>query len=399
MATIESQTRSSSRSTIPDESDRSPTTASEYYSLLDEVDSEWIAEQFGIGIHNEKHDFDNHLRVGIFEGINPSDSLDELAKKTDTHEQMAYMAGSTFSRRTNDRDYRAVVQVLFELLHTPQLYHQRGVQRKRLDWLDRGVVATDATKLTLTRSVAIPSERYDDEILREIQPNERGLTLNLAARVDGEHKHPLGMTVTAGESRESPQFDHLQDDVEVFADLDSPVRVYDRGYLNYDRFCEMKRRSEDFVTLLQAKAQVDVLEHIQDVEITDEAGTRHVVDQRIELAETGEEFRRIVFEDVDGEEIEYLTTLSPVEYAPVDVMNIYTLRTVIEILFRELKQYTNIEEFHSKSLNGVLVELVCTLIGYVLIDWYRHCHPLRGGVPEAIRKIRTQWDQSLPSYG
>jgi hypothetical protein len=216
MATIESQTRSSSRSTIPDESDRSPTTASEYYSLLDEVDSEWIAEQFGIGIYNEKHDFDNHLRVGIFEGINPSDSLDELAEKTDTHEQMAYMTGSTFSRRTNDRDYRAVVRVLFELLHTPQLYHQRGVQRKRLDWLDRGVVATDATKLTLTRSVAIPSKRYDDEILREIQPNERGLTLNLAARVDGEHKHPLGMTVTAGESRESPQFDHLQDDVEVF---------------------------------------------------------------------------------------------------------------------------------------------------------------------------------------
>ena len=106
-----------------------------------------------------------------------------------------------------------------------------------------------------------------------------------------------------------------------------------------------------------------------------------------------------MFEDVDGEEIEYLTTLSPFEYVPVDVINIYTLRTVIEILFRELKQYTNIENFHSKALNGVLVQLVCTLIRYVLIDWYRHCHPLRGGVPEAIRKIRTRWDQSLPSCG
>jgi hypothetical protein len=252
--------------------------------------------QFGIGIHNEKHDFDNHLRVGIFEGINPSDSLDELAEKTDTHEQMAYMAGSTFSCRTNERDYRAVVQVLFELLHTPQLYHQRGVHRKRLEWLDRAVVATDATNLTLTRSVAIPSNKYDGEILREIQPNERGVILNLAACIDGEHKHPLGMTVTASEPRESPQFDNLQDDVEVFVDLDLPVRVCDRGYLDYDRFCEMKRRDEGFVTLLQAKAQVDILEHIQDVEITDKAGTRQVCDQRIELAETGEEFQRIVFE-------------------------------------------------------------------------------------------------------
>lgn len=36
------------------------------------------------------------------------------------------MVASTFSRFTNDPDYRAVVQ----LLHTPQLYHQRTVQRK-----------------------------------------------------------------------------------------------------------------------------------------------------------------------------------------------------------------------------------------------------------------------------
>jgi len=124
-----------------------------------------------------------------------------------------------------------------------------------------------------------------------------------------------------------------------------------------------------------------------------------VTDQRIELAETDEEFRRIVFEDVDGERMEYLTTLSLSEYDPVEVISIYTLRTFIEILFRQLKQYTNVEEFHSQSLNGVLFELFCTLIGYVLLQWFRQRHPLRGGVPEAVRKVRTRWNQSLRSYG
>jgi len=113
------------------------------------VDSESIADEFGIGTHCKKHDFDNHLKIGIFEGINPSDSLDELSEKTATNEQLAYMAGSTFSRRTNDRDYRAVVRLLFELLHTPQLYHQRAVQRNRLKWLNRPVAALDATNLTV----------------------------------------------------------------------------------------------------------------------------------------------------------------------------------------------------------------------------------------------------------
>lgn len=163
----------------PIESTSSPTVGAEFYSLLDAVDSEFIADDFEIGTYTTKHDFDNHLKVAIFEGDHPSDSLGELAEKTDTHDQVAYMAGSTFSRLTNDRDYRAVVRLFFELLHLPQLYHQRGAQRKRLEWLDRAVVATDATNLILTRSVAIPSESRDTEILRVIPPGEKGLHLIL----------------------------------------------------------------------------------------------------------------------------------------------------------------------------------------------------------------------------
>jgi len=82
----------------------------------------------------------------------------------------------------------------------------------------------------------------------------------------------------------------------------------------------MKQREEDFVNLLQSDARVDVLDALQDVDITDEGGTRSDSDQRIELAETGEQFRRIAFEDVDGEEIEYLTTLASSEYDPVEVI-------------------------------------------------------------------------------
>jgi len=396
---VDAESGPSSEESVSSQFNPTHSVAEELYSLLDEVDSESIAEEFGIGKHCKKHDFDNHLKISIFEGINPSDSLAELAERTATHDQLDYMAGSTFSRRTNDRDYRAVVRLLFELLHTPQLYHQRAVQRKRLEWLNRPIVALDATNLALTRSVAVAGELDEETVVHEIQPADGGLKLNLAARVDGDHSHPLGVTVTGGDTREPTQFEHLQSDVEVFADLDSLIQVFDRGYLDYDRFCSMKQRGEDFVTLLQSNAQVDVLERVQDIDITDEAGKRSVSDQRIELAETGEQFRRIVFEDVDGEEMQYITTLSPSEFDPVEVISIYTLRTVIEILFRELKQYTNVENFHSQSLNGALFELFCTLIGYVLVQWFRQRHPLRGGVPEAIRKIRTRWNQSLPSYG
>jgi len=126
---------------------------------------------------------------------------------------------------------------------------------------------------------------------------------------------------------------------------------------------------DDFVTLLWLDARIDVLEPVQNVEVTDKNGTRQIRDGRIELTETGETFRRIVLETPDGEEIEYLTILTSSAYNPIDVISIYTHRTVIEILFRELKQYLNIENFNSKSLNGVLFEMFAALIGLVLIYW------------------------------
>ena len=382
------------------------------YSLLDGVDSESIADEFDIGIHNDKHDFDNHVKVAVREGLDPSDSLAELADKTAVDETLEHMPKSRFSELTNDRDYRAVVRLLFALLHTPQLYHQRAVQRKRLEWLTRGVVAADATNLDLTRSVVVSDEFVgDDEHVYEIDTDDGGLELHCVARVDGEHKHPLGATVTEGDTHESPQFDHLEDDVEVFADLDSVVWVCDRAYTRYLRFCEIKHSDDDFVTLLQSDARFEVLEVLEELEVSvtrEEAvqpgepadeSTRQVRDERIELAETGEEFRRIVLETPDGEKIEYLTTLASSAYDPIDVISIYTLRTMIEILFRELKQYLNIENFHSKSLNGVLFELFCALIGYVLVMWFRQCHPVKGGMARAIQQVRTFWNETLDSFG
>jgi hypothetical protein len=119
------------------------------YSLIDEVDSESIADEFDIGKLNETHGFDNHITIAGRERTDPSDSLKELEETTDSDDEMDKMAASTFSRYTNDRDYGAVVQLPFAILHTPEFSHQRAVQRKRLKHLLRSVIAVDATNRIL----------------------------------------------------------------------------------------------------------------------------------------------------------------------------------------------------------------------------------------------------------
>ncbi len=61
---VHSRTQRSSHQTFSEGYSQSPTTASKFYSLFDEVDSEFIAEQFEIGKHTAKHedvDFEQEL--------------------------------------------------------------------------------------------------------------------------------------------------------------------------------------------------------------------------------------------------------------------------------------------------------------------------------------------------
>lgn len=365
----------------------------EFLAPIDAVDFEAIESRFGIGIHSEKHDLRQHLTVGVLEGIDPSDSLAKLAEKTATHDGVDYMPKSRFSELTNDRDYRAAAQVFFNLLHTPEVRRRQATSNDRLGWLNRGVVATDASNLSLKAPITVPSKFREVDEDCEITPEDGGLKLHLALRVDGECKQPLSVVVTPPTDHETTQFDHLQEDVEVFADLDDPIGVWDRGYTDYDRFVERKRAGEDFVTTLKSNANTTVVEPLEEVTVRDKDETWQVVDDVIELSETEETFRRVTVTDPEDEVTEYLTTLPAEAYAPIDVMEIYTLRTMIEIFYRENKQNMNIQNFHSTTLNGVLFELFCTLIGWVLMELYRGRHPVRDGTSGTIRKLQIEWNQ------
>ena len=78
------------------------------------------------------------------------------------------------------------------------------------------------------------------------------------------------------------------------------------------------------------------------------------------LAETDATFRRLTVAGVDGEATAYLTSLGHNDCAPINRVSIYTLRWLIEILFRKLKQYLNVQQFHCTTLNGALFDLFST---------------------------------------
>ena len=124
-----------------------------------------------------------------------------------------------------------------------------------------------------------------------------------------------------------------------------------------------------------------------------------MIDEFIELSDTTETFRKVTVSVPDGDEHVHLTTLGPEEYDSLEIDLLYSVRWLIEIIIRELKQYTNVQCFHSKSLNSLLTELYLTLLAYILADYFDRRYPHRDGMAAALRYIRNFWNEPLGASG
>lgn len=125
-------------------------------------------------------------------------------------------------------------------------------------------MASDASNLSLTAPITVSDgvEEYTND--GEITPEDGGIRLLLATRVDGQSKQPLAATVTHPDTNENTQLDHLNGSVDDFDDLEDPIEVWDRGYTDYDRFCEKKHRGDDFVTTLKTNARTTVVARLDE---------------------------------------------------------------------------------------------------------------------------------------
>jgi hypothetical protein len=368
-----------------------------FTSLLDAVDSEEIAAQYDIGRHSKRIDFLEHIKIGLRLGVADPNTLEDLAQQTDVYANLEPISKGHFSKLTTRRPFQAVADLATAILELPSLYHPAGVARKRLEQLrERPIIGCDATHLPLRTTLVVDTD--DDEVV--IRPEDGGIELHTAARLDPAMKHPLSAFVTRANYPEMHAFPVLAGDVAIHEDPDSVIFVFDKGYVSYGRFAGMKNDGVDFVTPLKDNAKYEVVEHVHDFAYEQPDGEEvRVTDEDIELGNVGREYRKVtIMHDDDDDEI-YLTTLSRDEFDALEIALIYGVRWLIEIMFRELKQYTNIQRFHSTTLNGVLFELYCTFLAYILADYYRRQYPVRGGMPRTFRVIRNYWNRPLGEYG
>lgn len=119
-----------------------------FISLLDAVDSEEIASQYDIGLHSNRIDFLEHVKIGLRLGIADPNTLEDLAQQTDVYANLEPISKGHFSKLTTRRPFQAVAELATAVLKHSSLYHPAGVARKRLEQLhERQIIGFDATRL------------------------------------------------------------------------------------------------------------------------------------------------------------------------------------------------------------------------------------------------------------
>jgi hypothetical protein len=184
----------------------------EFTSLLDDVDSEDIATRYEIGLHSNRIDFLEHVKIGLRLGIADPNTLEDLAQQTDVYDDLEPISKGHFSKLTARRPAQAIAELAIAVLELPSLYHPAGVARKRLEQLhERQIIGCDATRLPLRTTLVVDTD--DDELV--VRPEDGGIDLHTAARLDPALKHPLSAFVAPAHYPEADALPILISDVEV----------------------------------------------------------------------------------------------------------------------------------------------------------------------------------------
>lgn len=157
--------------------------------------------------------------------------------------------------------------------------------------------------------------------------------------------------------------EHDRNQLEVMVDDKECMYVFDRGYLDYERFDRMTDEGYFFLTRLKKNA---VIREIYDFNIPTNSDV--LSDQMVLIGTTTNRaenyFRVLKVKDSKGNELQLITNRFDLE--PDEISDMYKSRWAIELFFKWIKQHLNIKKFYGQSEWAIHNQVFIALIVYCL---------------------------------
>lgn len=152
------------------------------------------------------------------------------------------------------------------------------------------------------------------------------------------------------------------------------IYVFDKGYVNYQKWAEWTMKEVFFVTRLNENADYEVLSGQPNH--TSEYADGGIISDQIILLNPGEsavKARLVIYKDfVSGHVLQFVSNMF--DYQPTTIIQLYKYRWNIEVLFKRLKQNFELGYFFSDSTEGIKTQVWVALIANLLFSViHRQC--------------------------
>ena len=295
----------------------------------------------------KKLTFDRALRLFLFAINNETKSLRHLdsqlvnpdLRKTFEMDEISY---SQLSRALKKLDTSVLMEIFSQLL---LLVHQQTEGQK-----NEKIYLVNST----TFSFSQPS--YPWAKFRKTKSGVK-LHLSLCFMEDGLlHPEQFGI---------SNAVEHDSDHLEVFVNKPEATYVFDRGYLDFDRFDQMHSDGYFFVTRIKKNTITHVLDEFEVKKDSDVVSDQLVILGKKKDTNKDKPFRVITIERKGQSDLRLVTNkLTP---KAEEIGKMYKSRWQIELFFKHIKQHMTIKNYYSKSEDGVVNQIILAMIVYLLM--------------------------------
>lgn len=325
------------------------TSFEQWFSPISSTKLEELKEAYQLDYYTKKLDIASFLKLFVFAQLNEIESLravsetlfsDDLQKATD----LDSISFSQLGRRLNQVPTE-VFQELF--LGLVSQIHEKSQYEQRLK---------TTTPLKIIDSSTLPLN-LNNHKWAEFRKTKSGIKLHLRlVYLEKGCSYPDKVVLTNAKEHDRGQLEVLVDDKEC-------MYVFDRGYLDYERFDLMTDDGYFFVSRLRKNAVILVVEQFErpkdPLVSSDEMVLIGTTQNRTENF-----FRLIKVFDTKGNELHLIT--NRFDLSADEIAELYKSRWAIELFFKWLKQHLNIKKFYAQSEQGVHNQVYIAIIVYCL---------------------------------
>jgi len=325
------------------------TSFEQWFTPISSKKLEKLVETHHLNYYTKKLHITSFLKLLVFAQLNEIESLravsetlfsDDLQKATD----LESISFSQLGRRLNQIPTDVFQQVFLDLV--AQIHEKSQYEHRR----------KTTTPLKIIDSSTLPLN-LNNHKWAEFRKTKSGIKLHLRlVYAEKGCSYPDNAVLTNAKEHDRGQLEVLVDDKEC-------MYVFDRGYLDYERFDRMTDDGYFFVSRLRKNAVTRVIEPFElpndSTVLSDEMMLIGTTQNRAENV-----FRLIKVLDSKGNELHLITNRFDV--SADDIAELYKSRWAIELFFKWLKQHMNIKKFYTQSEQGVHNQVYIVMIVYCL---------------------------------